>query len=75
MFGEYSLYYDNRVVALICDNQFYLKNTKKGQELIGKDNLRLASPFPKAKDWILLDEEIENRELFNELLLITRGEL
>lgn len=79
MFGEYAIYYDNKVIGLITDNQFYLKNTKVGREFIakelGEENLKLASPFPKAKDWILLDEEIENKELLNELIEIIRSEL
>lgn len=79
MFGEYAIYYDNKVIGLICDNQFYLKNTKVGREFVvkelGLENLHLASPFPKAKDWILLDEEIENRELLNELIAITRNNI
>lgn len=75
MFGEYALYYDDKVVGLICDNQLYLKNTLGGIEFIGKENLKLALPFPKAKNWILLDEEIEDREFLNELIEITRSEL
>lgn len=75
MFGEYAIYYDEKVIGLICENQFYLKNTLGGIEFIGKKNLKLASPFPKAKNWILLDEEIENKELLNELIEIIRSEL
>lgn len=79
MFGEYAIYYDNKVIGLITDNQFYLKNRKVGREFIakelGEENLKLASPFKKAKDWILLDEEIENKELLNELIEIIRSEL
>lgn len=72
MFGEYALYYDEKVVALICDNQLFIKNTKSGIDFIGKENINLAPPFPGAKDWILLDDEIEDREFLNELLEITR---
>lgn len=79
MFGEYAIYYDDKVIGLITDNQFYLKNTRKAKEFLIKnyreENLKLASPFPKAKDWILLDEEIENKELLNELIEIIRSEL
>jgi DNA transformation protein and related proteins len=30
MFGEYAIYYDNKVVALVCDNQLFVKPTVGG---------------------------------------------
>lgn len=79
MFGEYALYYDEKVVALICDNQLFIKNLEAGRSFIekelGKENFRLTPPFPGAKDWILLEDEIENREFLNELLEIIRENL
>lgn len=79
MFGEYVIYYENKVVALICNNKLFIKNTKSGIEFVKKElrkeNLHLSSPFPKAKDWILLEDEIENREFLNELIEITREDL
>ena len=79
MFGEYAIYYDEKVIGLITDNQFYLKNTENARKFLienyREENIKLASPFPKAKDWILLDEEIENKELLNELIEIIRSEL
>lgn len=35
MFGEYGVYCDGRIVALICDDQFFLKPTPQGRELLG----------------------------------------
>lgn len=75
MFGEYAIYYDEKVVALICDNELYIKSTKKGLELARENNLDLTPPFPGAKDWILMSEEIENIDLLNEIIEITREEL
>jgi TfoX/Sxy family transcriptional regulator of competence genes len=79
MFGSYALYYDNKVVALICNNQLFIKNLEASKNFvekeIGKKNLHLAPPFPGAKDWILLEDEIEDREFLNELLEITRQSL
>lgn len=37
MFGEYCLYCDEKVVALICDNKFFVKPTNGGRDLIGED--------------------------------------
>ena len=30
MFGEYGVYLDEKIVGLICDNQFFLKKTEAG---------------------------------------------
>jgi hypothetical protein len=57
MFGEYALYCDGKVIALICDNQLFVKPTGKGRIYIGKP---VEAP-PKghrqdakyAKEWIL----------------------
>ena len=34
MFGEYAVYRNGKVVALVCDNQFFLKPTAAGRSLI-----------------------------------------
>ncbi|MDG6219275.1 MAG: TfoX/Sxy family protein, partial [Candidatus Thermoplasmatota archaeon] len=31
MFGEYAIYYDSKIVALICDNQLFVKKTQGGK--------------------------------------------
>jgi len=31
MFGEYALYCNGKVIALICDNQLFVKPTKAGK--------------------------------------------
>jgi TfoX/Sxy family transcriptional regulator of competence genes len=36
MFGEYALYCDKKVIALICDNRFFLKPTGGGRAFIGE---------------------------------------
>jgi len=35
MFGEYALYYDEKVVALICDGTIFLKITPGTTEMLG----------------------------------------
>ncbi len=79
MFGSYAIYYDEKVVALICDNQLFIKNTDEArlffEKEYGNENLHLSPPFPGAKDWILLEDEIENKEFFNEILEIVRVDL
>ena len=35
MFGEYAIYCDGKVVALVCDNQLFVKPTEGGRVHIG----------------------------------------
>ena len=54
MFGEYALYADGKVVALICDNQLYVKilpATADLEKVCDKD-----SPYPGAKPHYLVEE-------------------
>ena len=73
MFGEYALYFDSKVVALICDNQLYIKPTEVGRGFI-KD-LTEAPPYPGAKDYFLVQEHLDDRDWLQELLVITAQEL
>jgi TfoX/Sxy family transcriptional regulator of competence genes len=47
MFGEYGVYCDGKMVALICDDQLFVKPTKGGRTFLGK--VREAPPYPGAK--------------------------
>lgn len=67
MFGDYAIYYDNKVVALCCDNKLYIKPLASNIDIIGKENLVEAKPFEGSKNWFLIEEEIENSELIQEL--------
>ena len=31
MFGEYGIYCNEKIIGLICDNQFFVKKTKIGE--------------------------------------------
>jgi len=55
MFGEYAIYCEGKVVALVCDDQLYLKPTTIGKKLIGE--VSEAAPFPGAKLWYLIPGE------------------
>ena len=69
MFGEYALYFEGKVVAFACDNQLYLKPTQQGRALIGKVVER--PPYPGAKLYFLVDEQLEDRELLGRLFRVT----
>jgi TfoX/Sxy family transcriptional regulator of competence genes len=73
MFGEYALYCNEKVVALICDNQFFLKPTKAGESLL--KTITHAPPYHGAKNYFLLDQEIENPQLLAQLVQATAEEL
>jgi len=61
MFGEYALYCDEKVVALICDNQLFLKPTEVGKKLMPHPVEQ--APFSGAKPmWLVTDELLEDRE-------------
>ena len=47
MFGEFTVYCNEKVVALICDNQLFVKPTEAGKSFIG--SVVEAPPYPGAK--------------------------
>lgn len=55
MFGEYALYCDEKVVALICDDQLFVKPTEAGRVLLREEDL--APPYPGAKSHFRIGEE------------------
>ena len=66
MFGEFALYYDNKVAALICDNTVFVKITKSSDEMLGDNDKGPA--YPGAKDsYILTEEQIEERDFLRDL--------
>lgn len=51
MFGEYCLYRGDQVVALLCDDALFLKDTAAGRTaVVAMQAVDLAPPFPGAKD-------------------------
>jgi TfoX/Sxy family transcriptional regulator of competence genes len=69
MFGEYALYLDGKVVALICDDQLYLKPTPEGLKCLG--SVTEAPPYPGAKNFYLLSSVIDDPDRLSEALRIT----
>jgi TfoX/Sxy family transcriptional regulator of competence genes len=60
MFGEFAVYCDGKVVALVCDNQFFLKPTAPGKALL--DRIKEAPPYPGAKPYYLIDAQLDDAE-------------
>lgn len=73
MFGGTTLYMNGKVVALICDNQLFVKPTETGRAYIGSPVD--APPYPGAKNAFLVQDEIEDAEWLTELFVVTEQEL
>jgi TfoX/Sxy family transcriptional regulator of competence genes len=73
MFGEYALYCDGKVIALICDNRFYVKPTEGGRSFM--EEVVEAPPYPGAKPYFLIEDRIDDREWVGQLIRITAKEL
>ncbi len=73
MFGEYALYSKGKVVALVCDNQLFIKSTEAGKSFIG--DVVEAPPYPGAKLAFLIQDKIEDGEWLSQLITLTEEEL
>ncbi len=74
MFGEYAIYCDEKVVALVCDDQLFVKPTDAGRDFIG--SVTAAPPYPGSKAFFRIDEEKwEDRDWLTELIAITAAAL
>jgi len=73
MFGEYALYVERKLVALICDNKVFVKPTEGGRAAVGSPVL--APPYPGAKPSFLIETPWERPDAFVDLIRITAREL
>ena len=55
MFGEYGIYCADRMVAMVCDDQLFVKPTPAGQTFAF--DAGFAPPYPGAKPCMLIDPE------------------
>lgn len=72
MFGEYGMYCDGKIFALICENQLFIKITDVGRQLAPE--LEMAPPYDGAKDYFLI-ENIDDREFLTSFVMETCKEL
>ncbi|MBU1171144.1 MAG: TfoX/Sxy family protein [Proteobacteria bacterium] len=73
MFGEYAIYCKDKVVALVCDNQLFVKPTNAGRSFIG--NVVEAPAYPGAKPSFLIEDQLDDRDWLNKLIELTEHEL
>jgi TfoX/Sxy family transcriptional regulator of competence genes len=75
MFGEYALYCDNKVVALVCDDQLFVKITEPGKALVGERYVE-GIAYPGARPSILVSaDDLEDDEKLSELIRVTAAAL
>ena len=72
MFGEYGVYCDGKIFALICDNQLYIKITESGRRIC--PGLPEMPPYNGARNYFLV-ADIEDRERLVKLVQATCQEL
>lgn len=60
MFGEYGLYLDDRVIALICDNTLFFKDSPAARALIAAPET--GAPYPGAKPHLIGDPLLDTPE-------------
>lgn len=74
MFGEYGVYCDEKVVALVCDDQLFIKPTIAGVKFVG--SCTEAAPYPGAKPYFLISEaQLADRKWITHLVKISAAEL
>lgn len=75
MFGEYALYCQNKVVALVCDDELFVKITAPGKKFAGNKYAEgYAYKGAKASMYISGDL-LEDRSFISNLISITAGAL
>ena len=67
------MYSHDKVVALICDNQLFIKPTEAGRLHIG--DVVEAPPYEGAKNFFLIGDEIDDSEWLSNLVRVTQEAL
>ena len=74
MFGEYALYIDEKLVALIADDRLFMKRTPHGDSVLGPDHK--APAYPGAKPSLLVPEDkVADADWLCEVVRITSEQL
>ena len=75
MFGEYALYYNDKVVGLVCNDTLFIKITDKGKSYVWK-YYQEWNAYKWAKPSMLIEwDKIEDHEWLCELVQITADNL
>ena len=69
MFGEYAIYLNEKVVALVCDNRLFIKPTSEGRAIL--ESPEENPPYPGAKPHFEVGPQIDDRKLMVRLFEAT----
>ncbi len=72
MFGEYGIYCNEKIIGVICDNQFFVKKTKAGAEIC--PDCQEGAPYTGAKAHFVI-ESVDDRELMTRFISASYEEL
>ena len=74
MFGEFTVYCDEKPVAIVADDQFFVKPTAAGKAFVGQ--FAEGSPYPGAKPCLLIPhDKWDDRPWMSQLIRRTADEL
>lgn len=74
MFGEYAVYCDTKVVALVCDDKLFVKQTAAGKAFL--DQVVEGIPYSGAKPYFLISgEKWDDNQWLAHLIKVSAEEL
>ena len=74
MFGEYGIYCDGRMVALVCDDELFVKKTAAGKALVG--DIAEKAPYAGAKPcFVISGDQWDEREWLSALIRASAAEI
>jgi TfoX/Sxy family transcriptional regulator of competence genes len=73
MFGEYGLYFDRKLFALVADNKLYIKPTQAGKDFIKE--VEEVAPYLGAKPSYLIEKQLDDHVWLKQLVMLTVKEL
>jgi TfoX/Sxy family transcriptional regulator of competence genes len=70
MFGEYGVYCDGKIFALVCNDQLFIKPTEAGRIFICE--VEEAAPYQGAKPYLFISgDKWDDQEWLSDLVKIT----
>lgn len=56
MFGEYGIWVEGKIVALVCDDQLFIKPNSAAKSFL--ETVEESPPYPGAKNYYRISEEV-----------------
>ncbi len=74
MFGEYAVYCDGKLIAMVCDDELFFKPTTPGRNHVGI--VTEGSPYPGAKPHLHISGDLwDDRAWMSRLARVTTDAL